>query len=222
MILFKNYKYIFYQPPIFVKISQMILAVFGNDEQWNEIKKDISQVEWLRLNSLKNIPSTTDAVFILNENVIIDYSTISKPVFINSVSHTLKELNASENVLRINGWNGFLSRSNWEIAGTINEKTVTIITALNKQFTKVPDEPGFIAARILAMIINEAWFALEEIISTKTAIDIAMKLGTNYPYGPFEWGELIGEKNIFTLLQKLSDNNKRYLPAPLLQQKISK
>lgn len=200
----------------------MILAVFGNDEQWNEIKKDIIHVEWLRLNSLNNIPASIDAVFIIDEDAVIDYNTITKPVFINAVCHTLKELNAPENVVRINGWNGFLSRPNWEIAGTINENIITIITSLNKQYTKVPDEPGFIAARVLAMIINEACFALEEKISTEADIDIAMKLGTNYPYGPFEWGKLIGEKNIVELLQKLSVHNKRYLPAPLLQQKISK
>jgi 3-hydroxybutyryl-CoA dehydrogenase len=31
-------------------------------------------------------------------------------------------------------------------------------------------------------------------ISTKAEIDIAMKLGTNYPYGPFEWSEKSGWK----------------------------
>ena len=200
----------------------MILAVFGNDEQWNEIKKDTSDIEWLRLNSLNDLTKDIDAVFIIDEDFIADHSNISNLLFINSVSRTLKEMNAPENVLRINGWHGFLSRSNWEIAGPINEKVITIISALNKQSTQVPDEPGFIAARALAMIINEAWFALEEKISTMAEIDTAMKLGTNYPYGPFEWGKLIGEKNIFKLLQKLSVNNKRYLPAPLLRQKISK
>jgi 3-hydroxyacyl-CoA dehydrogenase len=44
------------------------------------------------------------------------------------------------------------------------------------------------------MIINEAYFALEDNVSTKAETDIAMKLGTNYPYGPFEWGQLIGLK----------------------------
>ena len=42
------------------------------------------------------------------------------------------------------------------------------------------------------MIINEAYFTWEAGTSTKEEIDIAMKLGTGYPYGPFEWGEKIG------------------------------
>ncbi len=65
--------------------------------------------------------------------------------------------------------------------------------------------------------INEAWFALEENVSSKEEIDVAMKLGTNYPYGPFEWASLIGIEKIFELLQKLSTYDKRYLPATLLK-----
>jgi 3-hydroxybutyryl-CoA dehydrogenase len=70
---------------------------------------------------------------------------------------------------------------------------------------------------VLAMIINEAWFTLGENVSTKQEIDTAMKLGTNYPYGPFEWCNKIGIKNIYSLLKKLSENNARYKPAPLLE-----
>ena len=42
------------------------------------------------------------------------------------------------------------------------------------------------------MIINEAFLALQEGVSTKEEINTAMKLGTNYPLGPFEWVEKIG------------------------------
>ena len=66
------------------------------------------------------------------------------------------------------------------------------------------------------MIINEGYFALQNNVSTKEEIDIAMKLGTNYPYGPFEWSKKIGLKNIYALLQKLSITDKRYTPSSLL------
>ena len=82
------------------------------------------------------------------------------------------------------------------------------------------DEPGFIAARIIAMIINEAYFAVDENVSSKTEIDTAMKLGTNYPYGPFEWAELIGTNNILALLQKLNSTDSRYQPAAFLIKEV--
>jgi 3-hydroxybutyryl-CoA dehydrogenase len=51
-------------------------------------------------------------------------------------------------------------------------------------------------------------------------IDIAMKYGTNYPFGPIEWGEKIGFKNIVTVLDALyhHHHDERYRAAPLLRQ----
>ena len=84
----------------------------------------------------------------------------------------------------------------------------------------VPDVPGMISTRVIAMIINEAYFGLGDGISSKKDIDIAMKLGTNYPYGPFEWGEKIGLKKIYALLKKLSEKDDRYTVAPALEKEI--
>ena len=75
-----------------------------------------------------------------------------------------------------------------------------VLTMINKKAVTVSDEPGFIAARIISMIINEAYFAKAENVSSEKEIDVAMKLGTNYPFGPFEWARLIGIKNIYELL----------------------
>ena len=66
--------------------------------------------------------------------------------------------------------------------------------------------------------ITEAVAKLKETSKTKfnESIDIAMKLGTNYPYGPFEWSKKIGLKNITALLNELFITEKRYQPADLL------
>lgn len=58
----------------------------------------------------------------------------------------------------------------------------------------VKDQIGFIAPRVIACIINEAYLALQEGVSTKDQIDLAMQLGTNYPLGPFAWADKIGKK----------------------------
>ena len=60
------------------------------------------------------------------------------------------------------------------------------------------------------MIVNEAFIALKEDVSTKNEIDTAMKLGTNYPYGPFEWCEKIGREKIRSLLQQLSKGHETF------------
>ena len=58
--------------------------------------------------------------------------------------------------------------------------------------------------RTIAMIINEAYFALGDKLATATTIDLAMKNGVNYPLGPIEWGEKIGLHNVAQLLEELS------------------
>ena len=77
-----------------------------------------------------------------------------------------------------------------------------------------------LSARIIAMIINEAYYTLEAGISSKAEIDTAMKLGTNYPYGPFEWGEKIGLKNIYMLLFELSKTDDRYIVSTALRDEV--
>jgi 3-hydroxybutyryl-CoA dehydrogenase len=196
----------------------MKLVVGALDEEWEELTKDIADIQWIRAElpfSFSAYPDA-DAFFILNITESIDYIQTSKPVFINSVTATLKELQVPENVVRINGWNSFLNRSVWEIAGKITIDISIILQQINRKAIAVADEPGFVAAAVIAMIINEAYFALEDNVSSKTEIDTAMQLGTNYPYGPFTWAQKIGLKNITALLQKLYINNNRYRPAALL------
>jgi len=157
--------------------------------------------------------------YLLDESTIANQTWLGKvpaPVFVNAVYTTLADL--PKNAVRINGWNSFIKRPVAEVVfGQDNaEVAKQILTTLNLNYQEVPDAPGMIAPKVIAMIINEAYFALEDKVSTKEEIDTAMKLGTNYPYGPFEWSGIIGLKNIYSLLKKLSESDSRYMPASLL------
>ena len=198
----------------------MNIAVLANDEQWKELVNDCDEKSFIRVYSLQE-EVAVDAYIILKETEIDLVRNTPKPVLLNSVIKTNAELNAGKNVVRINGWNGFVQRKTWEVAGIINEEVKQIFTVVNRQFIEVADQPGLVAARSVAMIANEAYFALGEEISTKAEMDIAMKLGTNYPYGPFEWAEKIGVKNIYDLLKTLSATSKRYSPSALLEKEAT-
>ena len=140
-----------------------------------------------------------------------------KPIFLNAVVGYGNLI--PSNCIRYNGWPGFLNNAQIEIAANnsiiLNEAT-QILNGLTIKTLIAPDQPGMISARVVSMIINEAYFGLGDKISTKKEIDIAMKLGTNYPFGPFEWSELIGLKNIHALLIKLNENSTRYAIAPAM------
>jgi len=171
------------------------------------------------LHSFKNF--TPDAFFDLgftagNDRVNF-LKTLKTPVIVNSVTETLNTIQAP--FIRINAWAGFFKREIVEactLDDSLKEKIEPIFTALNKKIKWLPDTVGFITPRIIAMIINEAYHALGDGVSTKEEIDTAMKLGTNYPYGPFEWASLIGLRNIELLLNNLGTINQKYFPATAL------
>lgn len=62
---------------------------------------------------------------------------------------------------------------------------------------------GFTFPRISSMVINEAYFALEEGLASAEDIDTAMKYGVSYPLGPLDWANRTNPKHVATLLDEL-------------------
>jgi len=192
-------------------------------------KKIPAQVECTFADSLRSLQMIeADAYFDLlfsmdPERILQLQQLVHKPLFVNAVAYTAHDIRLP--VIRINAWPSFLQREFLEIAvtGEKQDKSVEeIFKKLQWKYHIVPDIPGFITARIVASIINEAYFTLGDQVSTKTDIDIAMKLGTNYPYGPFEWSEKIGLGKVAELLRQLYKNDHRYEIAPVLELELWK
>ena len=209
----------------------MRLVVLTNEQLKEELLSNgvsaYCKIDWI--NSPNELLSHMDAdavIDLLFEQNGCDVSHLNnyltKPVFVNSMNKTITEIGLP--FIRINAWPVFLKRNIAEvsIADEVNiNKAEKILSLLNRKAEWVPDIKGFISPRIVSMIINEAYFALEEKVSTKEEIDIAMKLGTNYPFGPFEWSKKIGLKKIADLLKELFITEKRYQPAALLLKESS-
>ncbi len=206
----------------------MKVVILATNEQKKEIEiKNVNHnVSLIFIDSTGEIEQLEDfdAIFLLRDE-LSDASSkeyLGKPVFIHLVVDTLSDKELPSNYSRINAWPGFLKRPTWEMVANDEHAAGLVLKELGWNVVFVKDEPGLVAARVISMIINEAYFALEEKVSTIKEIDLAMKLGTNYPSGPFEWKDIIGIQNIYSLLQRLSETDKRYLPAPLLQEEYRK
>ncbi len=66
------------------------------------------------------------------------------------------------------------------------------------------DSPGFIAQRIVAMIVNIGCSIAQSRTASPSDIDKAVTLGLNYPNGPFKFGDVIGVQNIHRILENMN------------------
>ncbi|MFJ7915528.1 MULTISPECIES: 3-hydroxyacyl-CoA dehydrogenase [unclassified Lysinibacillus] len=96
-----------------------------------------------------------------------------------------------------------------------------IAEQMGKQTVVINEFPGFVTSRISALVGNEAFYMLQEGLGSPEDIDKAIKLGLNYPMGPFELVDLVGLdvrlNNLRYLHEKLGE---KYRPAPLLEQYV--
>ena len=85
---------------------------------------------------------------------------------------------------------------------------------------RVEDAPGLVVARSVAMLINEAADAVHQGVCDEAAADAAMKLGVNYPAGPFEWLAAWDPRALIALLDRLDAHyrGERYRVSPWLRQ----
>lgn len=106
-----------------------------------------------------------------------------------------------------------------------SDETVEVVrevaTKMGKETVIINEFPGFVTSRISALVGNEAFYMLQEGLGSAEDIDKAIKLGLNYPMGPFELVDLVGLdarlNNLNYLHEKLGE---KYRPAPLLEQYV--
>ena len=94
------------------------------------------------------------------------------------------------------------------------------LRALGFNPQRLADAPGLAVARTIAMLVNEAMDAVHQGVCTPQGADAAMKLGVNYPAGPFEWLAAWDAGAIAALLDVLDAHyrGERYRVSPALRQ----
>jgi 3-hydroxybutyryl-CoA dehydrogenase len=85
------------------------------------------------------------------------------------------------------------------------------------------DSPGFIAQRIIAMIVNIGCSIAQTRTAEPADIDKAVTLGLNYPNGPFRFGDVLGPKRVHEVLSTMYRlyGDPRYRPNIWLTRRAS-
>jgi hypothetical protein len=89
------------------------------------------------------------------------------------------------------------------------------IIAKDRAVTAIKDSPGFVAQRLRAMVANLGCEMAQIGVASPDEIDLALKLGLNYPLGPVELAGEIGPANLLKTLENMQEitGEDRYRPS---------
>ncbi|MDT4968527.1 MAG: 3-hydroxybutyryl-CoA dehydrogenase [Acidobacteriota bacterium] len=104
----------------------------------------------------------------------------------------------------------------------IFEEALEFGKQLGKVTVRATDRSGFIVNRLLVPYMLDAVRALEEGVGSIVDIDNAMKLGLNYPMGPFTLGDFVGLDTTYYIAEIMFNEyrEKRFAPPPLLKRMV--
>lgn len=195
----------------------MKIALIGTSSKKEELLSVISSTEHeiVSLESTKNIDFTNlDIIFDLNfddrsQSSVNDYLDLPQNclLIVSSLKIQLEAVvpkKLQEQVIGFNALQSFISRDTIEYCHIQNQDFTELFLKLGwKKALKVGSRVGLVSARVVLMIVNEAYFTLQEGTANKEDINLGLKLGTAYPNGPFEWSEKIGIKDVYEVLLAL-------------------
>jgi 3-hydroxybutyryl-CoA dehydrogenase len=201
---------------------------FGDRHEYSWVEEHRDAEKFLQSNGL-----VFDFIIEEEPHLFEIYCENSTTVFLNTCKVSLGELvhlvgtPISSKIFGFNGFPTFLNRDVLEVSlWNPDDESVLkrICDELKTDFLLVDDRIGLVTPRVICMIINEAYYTVQDGTASRADVDMAMKLGTNYPYGPFEWCKRIGIKHVYELIEALYDDtqDERYKISPLLKKEYLK
>ncbi|MDX2002451.1 MAG: 3-hydroxyacyl-CoA dehydrogenase family protein [Chitinophagales bacterium] len=218
----------------------MDILVLGDNQRAEELMKRIPKQHHVQCSNNVNDASLPKFNLVFDLNFDNDQHNLQyysynrqKVIIVGAVKTQLAEAISNFHgevkctLIGMNTLPGFIDRNVMEVSFSqahCAQAMETVSADLNWDYQVVEDRVGMVSPRVLAMIINEACYTLQEGTATIDDIDVAMRLGTNYPYGPFEWADKIGIHHIYELLLSLYEDtqDERYKICPLLKTKYLK
>ena len=213
-----------------------ILASQAKRKAWENKETPSSTFSWVQDNEgHEHYDVFVDLDFDDNSYRMQDYFTNSQTVFVlGAVKCSLEsaavglEMPKNWKGIGINALPTLIERTTLECTNPFQlpEASLEELASLlgYQQIEVVGSRVGLITPRVICMIINEAFYTVQEGTANREDINLAMQLGTNYPKGPFEWCDAIGIQNVYEVLEAMYNDTKdeRYKICSLLKQEYLK
>lgn len=208
----------------------MRIGITGTSKATTELKEKLSSAHQI-IHVKNNQKEELDVLFVMDYNwdeTVNFYINQDTPVIVNAVEQSLEQqvhannIEQTKNLFGMNLLPTFVDRSLAEMTKHKSEgvsEMESIMNDLGWQVKWVESRVGMVTPRVIFMIINEAFFTVQEGTASREDIDTGMKLGTAYPKGPFEWMNEVGIENVYQSLEAIYNDTKdgRYKICPLLK-----
>jgi 3-hydroxybutyryl-CoA dehydrogenase len=101
------------------------------------------------------------------------------------------------------------------------ERLAAALLRTGRKVTAIKDSPGFVLQRVRAMIANLGMEMAQTGLAAPADIDLAMRLGLNYPKGPFALADEMGAATTLRIMQQLHalTGDDRYRPSLWLRRR---
>jgi 3-hydroxybutyryl-CoA dehydrogenase len=223
-----------------VKEKILVLGMGGNAHLFCEMCKETG-IEAILLGSVDNIDS-----YLKDNDIIVQFLDDSLNVSVvavagsvkgsqiwlcesidQSVTAMAKQAGSPERYVGFSLSGLFPEKKLVELIG--GERTADDAMAVARdlfeklQFTVViaQDRSGRVLNRVVASMINEAVYVSMYNLAKMEDIDQMMRLGANFPMGPFEYADAVGLDRVLKTWEWLTEEiGPQYLPCPLLRRKV--
>lgn len=131
-----------------------------------------------------------------------------------------------ERTVGVDPFGGFTGRLTLAASPACSYATVAAahgaLAATGHAVSVTSDSAGFVAQRLLAVIVNNACEIAQFGLASPADIDTAVRLGLGYPHGPLAWGDSIGPARVLEILEELhaAYRDPRYRPSVWLTRRV--
>ncbi len=192
-------------------LAQMLSRAFANVQIW-ENEETIDQIPLDSTIAIDVGDGATDRSSLLEilDSVLPPESAIFADAYATDLHAAAKRLSAPQRLLGY-GILSSLERQNVveivdsdEVSDDTLELGQEVFESIGKRVALVEDRPGLFLGRTIGSMVNEAMYVVDDRIATADDVDLAMRLGTNYPLGPIAWGREIGGDRVRRILQRVA------------------
>jgi 3-hydroxybutyryl-CoA dehydrogenase len=194
-----------------LEMQQLLGAHYANVQTWeNEDTVDEIALDTTIVFDVGDGVTDRGAIVETLDSVLPPESVIFVDAYSTDLQQLAKRVTHPE---RIVGYGILASLENQNVVEIVDsdqtgddalELAQELFESIGRRVALVEDRAGLCLGRIIGSIVNEAVYVVDEQIATAEDVDTAMRLGTNYPRGPIEWGRQIGGDRIVRILQRLA------------------